>query len=217
MSEDLFDGLLELEEKFYGEGYSLGVEDGRRAGLVEGRLFGLEKGFEKYAAMGKLHGRSVVWAGRLPPPPSSRVVNVSRQEASDDQAQDQAPSLLQSELVKDTGEEPGLHQIQNQDSSGEIPLLPDNPRLEKHIRTLYALVEPSSLSTLNNEDSVSHFDDRFRRAEGKVRLIEKLIGEENKDAIGTEAASGGMGRGTGQVPQGGGGGIEDIRALQARH
>ena len=63
---DPFDDLLSLEDKFYKEGYDLGVSDGERAGRVEGRLFGLEKGFEKYAAMGRLHGRAIIWAGRLP-------------------------------------------------------------------------------------------------------------------------------------------------------
>ena len=63
---DPFDDLLSLEDKFHKEGYDLGITDGDREGLIEGRLFGLKQGFEKYAAMGKLHGRAMIWAGRLP-------------------------------------------------------------------------------------------------------------------------------------------------------
>ena len=63
---DLFENLLSLEDDFYREGFNLGVKDGKRAGLIDGRLFGLENGFEKYSTMGKLHGRAITWAGRLP-------------------------------------------------------------------------------------------------------------------------------------------------------
>ncbi|KAF2461247.1 hypothetical protein BDY21DRAFT_331532 [Lineolata rhizophorae] len=66
MEDDPFDELLGLEDRFYREGYDLGVADGSRAGRVEGRMLGLEKGFEKYAAMGALHGRAAVWSARLP-------------------------------------------------------------------------------------------------------------------------------------------------------
>ena len=64
--KDPFEDLLTLEDDFYAEGFNLGVKDGHRAGLIDGRLFGLENGFEKYSKMGKLHGRATVWAGRLP-------------------------------------------------------------------------------------------------------------------------------------------------------
>lgn len=63
--EDPFTSLLHLEEKYHAEGYALGVEDGARAGRIEGRTFGLEKGFEKFSALGQLGGRSAVWSARL--------------------------------------------------------------------------------------------------------------------------------------------------------
>ncbi len=218
MGEDPFDSLLELEEKFYSEGHSLGVEDGKRTGLVEGRIFGLEKGFEKYATIGKLHGRSVVWAGRLPPSPQdARGRNLPGEETSNPRGQGQASRTFESDKVQDFEEEKCLHQAPNQDSPSALPLLPNNPRLEKHIRTLYALVEPSSLSTANNEDSVSDFDDRFKRAEGKVRIIEKLIGEDNNDETINGPAFGLHGKGTGQRLKPGDGGIEDMSVLHARH
>jgi len=168
MDDDPFDNLLNLEDQYYREGYDLGVKDGSRAGLVEGRLFGIEKGFEKYAAMGRLHGQAIVWAGRLPTSPT------------EDEAARQHPD--EEHVMKPPGdtniETPGSKLNDKQaTSSSALPDLPATVRLEKHIRTLYALVEPSSLSTQNDEESVSQFDDRLKRAQGKVKIIEKLIGE----------------------------------------
>ena len=139
LSEDPFDSLLNLEDDFYNEGYDRGVTDGSRAGYLEGRRFGVEKGFEKFVSAARIHGRATVWAARLPPSsgePSAFGTN--------------------SALVR----------------------LPNNPRLVKHIQTLRALVDPSTLSIENNEDAVSEMDDRLNRAKAKVKVIEKIIGEE---------------------------------------
>jgi hypothetical protein len=135
---DDFDSLFNLEEEYYTEGYNLGVADGSRAGRIEGRLFGLEKGFEKFAAMGALAGRNAVWEARI----------------SD---QNSATTEKESEF--------------------KLPKLSGGARLQKHLQTLFALTEAESLSTENNEDSVSDFDDRLKRAEGKVKVIEKLVSE----------------------------------------
>jgi len=89
-----------------------------------------------------------------------------------------------------------LHQSGNEIVSG-IPHLPQNSRLEKHIATLYALTEVESLSTENNEEAVSDFDDRFKRAVSKTKVIENIIKErtvddnvddtrESKNAVGTQ-------------------------------
>ena len=164
MDDDLFDSLLGLEDQYYQEGYGLGIKDGTLAGLTEGRLFGLERGFEKYAAMGLLHGRSLVWAGRLPQP---------RAKANDD-ILSQASTIG---LV--SGDQ--QHDVLPVHGGGTLPALgtlnTGNARVEKHIRTLYALTETSSLSTVNDEASVSDFDDRLRRAQGKTKVIENSIGE----------------------------------------
>lgn len=172
--DDLFDGLLDLEETFYNEGYDQGMADGKRAGLIEGRFFGLERGFQKYAAMGQLHGRAVVWSARLPPLQAKNGVGI-----------DHNPDLLMS----DTDEQSKLESLregrgQNSpkpiDDTSELialPMLPENPRLEKHVRTLYALAEASSISTENTEDGVADFDDRLKRAEGKMKIIQRLTGE----------------------------------------
>ncbi|KAL9060562.1 MAG: hypothetical protein Q9206_000972 [Seirophora lacunosa] len=192
MATDPLDELFELEDTFYKEGYNLGVQDGSRAGQIEGRLFGLEKAFEKYTAMGKLHGRSVVWSGRLSSAPEAEL-----------------PSPTQSS----DGQDPETRKT----APDPLPPLPFNPRLEKHVRTLYALTEPASLSTENSEDAVSDFDDRLRRAEGKVKIIERFIGEETT-AITTAS---GVVDGTSRAGQHGivkrDGGIEDASVLQARH
>lgn len=151
-SHDPFDTLLSLEDQYYNEGYELGVVDGSRAGRIEGRVFGLEKGFEKFAAMGNLAGRCAVWEARLP----------DQMKANKDQSDRSAVS-----------KEP----IQVEESALSIPSLSANARLQKHLQTLSALTEAESLSTENNEESVSDFDDRLKRAEGKVKVVEKLIGE----------------------------------------
>lgn len=63
--EDLFSDVLHLEDKYHAEGFSLGSADGARAGRIEGRTFGLEKGFEKFSELGRLGGRAAVWSARL--------------------------------------------------------------------------------------------------------------------------------------------------------
>lgn len=146
--QDPFEVGLGLEDKYYAEGFALGEADGSRAGRVEGRIFGLERGFDKFFAMGAMHGRSAVWAGRLAQ---------NAQEAKKD-------------------EELGVEKKAKELS---LPPLADNARLEKHVRTLYALVEPESLSTENNEEAVSEFDDRFKRAGAKLKVVEKIVGEES--------------------------------------
>ena len=165
MDHDSLDDLLGLEDKFYNEGFNLGLKDGQRAGLIEGRFFGLEKGFEKYTSMGMLYGRSVVWASRLP----------------------------EKEKLQKTSSNVNMHANPagklNLSGSASLPEL-ENPRLEKHIRTLYALSEPGSLATDNSEEAVADFDDRFRRAEGKAKIIQKLIGEDNFEAGDSEAKGG---------------------------
>jgi len=64
--DDPFDSLLSLEQQYHTEGYNLGYADGSKAGRIEGRVFGLEKGFEKFAELGRLNGRAAVWQARLP-------------------------------------------------------------------------------------------------------------------------------------------------------
>ncbi|KAI9715997.1 MAG: hypothetical protein M1812_005631 [Candelaria pacifica] len=216
MAEDPFDSLLGLEDKFYEEGYQLGVADGSQAGRIEGRVFGLERGFEKYAAMGKLHGRSAVWAGRLPRAAGQgSQTEQSRGMITNHHTQ----SLKQSE--SDLSEE-HAERKEAEVSGTRLSSLPENIRLAKHIQTLYALVEPASLSTQNSEESVSDFDDRLKRAMAKIKVIEKLVGEAGLDN--DESGSAGLealdGHGKNEKLAGKSeeeGNIEDISALKARH
>lgn len=174
-NSDPFDDLINLEEKFYSEGYALGEAEGSKAGRIEGRVFGLEKGFEKFMEAGRLHGRSVVWAGRFPHHEGSTTTNKT---------------------------------TPNQQST--LPSLSNNPRLEKHIRVLYALSEPASLSTDNTEEAVSDFDDRLKRAHAKIKIIERLVGE---DSPSTGNLAHQVGGGQASADQN----IEDVDILKARH
>lgn len=142
---DPFEDVLNLEENFYSEGYQQGLKDGAQAGKIEGRSFGMQKGFEKFLESGRLAGKAVVWANRMP----------SR-----------------------TGE------------SCTLPQLSGNARLDKNISTIYALVEPDTLSTDNSDEAVQDFDDRVRRAQGKAKIVERMVGgggghkrETSKEAV----------------------------------
>ena len=209
--QDPFDSLLTIEDTFYKEGYDLGISDGNRAGLIEGRFFGLEKGFEKYASIANLHGRAVVWTGRLPVSRDTAVND--NQDASAADMDNRVKNL--SVLDSNKGVQPQAGTLPGRTMS---PALPVNMRLEKHIRTLYALTEPESLSTNNDENSVSEFDDRFNRARGKLKVIEKMTGDTGSQGISGHSPldMSGLDPEFGKVTKGDGG-IEDISSLHARH
>jgi hypothetical protein len=205
MDEDPFDSLLGLEDKFYSEGYQLGLADGTRAGHIEGRVFGLEKGFEKFIEMGKLHGRSLVWASRLAQ--GQKIVDQVAKKGS------VAGGEKAGNETSDTALPGNLEAARNEDNQHSIlPPLPVNPRLEKQLKTFYALVEVESLSTQNNEDDVADFDDRLKRALGKAKIVEKMAGEdgsveERKLQAGGLSSSQAIADGS----------IEDASVLHARH
>ncbi len=64
--------------------------------------------------------------------------------------------------------------------SEQLPRLPSNPRLERNIRSLLALLEPGTLSVENTDEAVNDFDDRLKAARGKVKIIEKMVGEDGE-------------------------------------
>ncbi|KAI4267253.1 MAG: hypothetical protein L6R38_008336 [Xanthoria sp. 2 TBL-2021] len=173
MSSDPLDQLLELENTFYKEGYDLGVQDGSRTGRIEGRLFGLTSAFEKYSAMGNLHGRSIIWSAKFSAP---QLASNSEDLANDHDAL--ATNALPEKSSKSSRNFKPAGTSLSSSSASSLPQVPHNPRLEKHIRTLYALTEPASLSTDNTEDAVSDFNDRLKRADGKAKIIEKLLDED---------------------------------------
>jgi len=148
---DPFDDLLNLEEQFYDQGYAEGKADGAKAGRIEGRSVGMSQGFAKFVESGRLYGKALVWANRLPA----------------------AQTLSKSEAPAITGAEPSSPAQR----TCILPPLAANPRLEKNVRTLYALVEPDTFSTENTDEAVDDFDDRVKRAQGKAKIVEKMVGE----------------------------------------
>ncbi|KAM7207576.1 DUF1715 domain containing protein [Naviculisporaceae sp. PSN 640] len=163
MATDPFEDILDLEEQFYQEGYKQGQEDGVTAGRSEGRSLGLEKGFQKFAEAGMLFGKAIVWANRLPA--------VKAGQAANDASKAEAESTAASTGETKPNETHGSSQEFN------LPSLPRNARLEKHITTLYALVEADTLSTENTDEAVNDFDDRIKRAQGRAKMIERIVGE----------------------------------------
>lgn len=152
MSADPLDEVLDLEARFYSQGYAQGLEDGAQAGRIEGRALGMEKGYDKFLEAGRLAGMAVVWANRLPPPPSQ-----ARADGRDACA---------------------------------LPRLPANARLRKNVGALYAFVEPETLSTTNTDEAVQDFDDRVRRAQGKLRVVERMAGASAAREYAKEASPG---------------------------
>ncbi|KAI0833170.1 DUF1715-domain-containing protein [Hypoxylon sp. FL0890] len=159
-SDDPFDDILNLEEQYYKEGYDEGYKDGAEAGRIEGRSVGMKKGFEKFLEAGRLQSKAIVWANRIPnfqkkPAPSTS----SQQEPLPE------PSYS-SQDEKDPESEPEM-----------LPPLNSNARLEKNIIMLYGMVEPGTLSTTNDDESVNDFDSRIKGAQGRVKMIERAVGE----------------------------------------
>jgi hypothetical protein len=62
-----------------------------------------------------------------------------------------------------------------------LPPLANNSRLEKNISLLYALVEPDTLSTANTDEAVQDFDDRVKRAQGKAKIVERMVTPGGRD------------------------------------
>ncbi|KAL9007292.1 MAG: hypothetical protein Q9180_009713, partial [Flavoplaca navasiana] len=148
MSSDPLDELLDLENTFYKEGYDLGIQDGSRTGRIEGRLFGLTSAFEKFSTMGSLHGRSVIWSARLSAPPL--------RPEQEDLANDRSALATDGHAIgspKSHKEAGPAGTSSSKTSSSTLPQEPHKSRLQKHIRTVYALTEPASISTDNTEES----------------------------------------------------------------
>ena len=210
MDDDPFDSLLGLEDQYYRDGYDLGLKDGSRAGLIEGRLFGLEKGFDRYATMGKLHGQAIVLA--------TRVLNDKEENGG---VRMHYPSKNQGDTSIVTPMDMHSQEVNSKKKQEKartpLPSLSSHTRLEKHVRTLNALVEPSSLSTANSEDSISQFDDRLKRAEGKSKIIEKMIGEPKHDVFKAQVVSLASSATLGREAERASSSIEDAMGLHARH
>ncbi|AEO57065.1 hypothetical protein MYCTH_2302812 [Thermothelomyces thermophilus ATCC 42464] len=199
-SGDPFDTLLTLEDQFYTEGYNQGMADGLVAGRTEGRQLGLERGFQKFVEAGRMQGRAIVWANRLrlgrghgrgQGAHHGAVGSANPAEeagAGGAQARDGAAGEGDRGGVGRGSGGGGDREEEEKKNNGEgtapppaaelsLPPLPDNPRLRKHVTTLYALAETESLSTENTDEAVDDFDDRLRRAQGRFKVIERMTGE----------------------------------------
>ena len=162
MADGPLDGLLNLEENYYQEGYALGEADGTHAGLVEGKLFGVEKGFEKAMNMGRLSGKAEVWRRRFTattasPSHPAPMSSSSKQEISTEQMR--------------TG--PALNAL----SVNGLAPLAANARLGKHIENLLSTTNSTSLSSTNSDEAVAEFDERLAKAIAKAKVISNIIGE----------------------------------------
>ena len=149
MAADPFEGLFSVEDDLYEEGYRLGQADGLQAGRLEGRAFGIEKGFEKFVAMGRVQGQSAILSARLR---TASEATASREIQS-------------------------LSVMPESSSRSTLPPLPENARLEKHVASLGAMADPRSVSTRNTEDAVSNFDDRLKRLVAKIKVVERMVGQ----------------------------------------
>ncbi|KAK8089216.1 hypothetical protein PG997_004177 [Apiospora hydei] len=177
MASDPFDDVLNLEDQYYDQGYKLGYDDGFQAGKIEGRSVGLKKGYEKFMEAGRLQSKAVIWANRIP--------NMQKAAQTKGNAAANKAALSQ--------QSPGGAQSQDLDSSSmtHLPSISSsNARLEKNITSLYALVEPGTLSTENTDEAVNDFDDRFKRAQGKLKIVERGVGEESEKASTEKGAAG---------------------------
>ncbi|KAL2011805.1 hypothetical protein VTN00DRAFT_4523 [Thermoascus crustaceus] len=200
MAHDLLDSLLDLEERFYKEGYDLGVADGAQAGYTEGSVFAVEKGFEKLREMGKLYGKALVWAQRLADSQASKQDRTRAAETDGKRAPTDEETRGADELL-----------IQPSVCEG-MPSLPESSRLAKNIRSLLELVDPAAFSMENTEEAVSDIDERLKAASMKAKLIQRALGE-REDTSDINPRSGKdpqvLGDGTGS--------IEDISSLSIRH
>ncbi|EEH46191.1 uncharacterized protein PADG_02341 [Paracoccidioides brasiliensis Pb18] len=226
MDHDLLDSLLDLEEGFYKEGYDLGVRDGARAGYSEGSVFAVEKGFEKFQEMGRLYGKAIIWAKRLPgdhglllrPSPPTGAAAAAAAAAAEAEAD--GSDNTTAAAIASTAQTPPLERkdISKSRITGTpipslpaLPALPSNPRLQKQIALVLSLVDPLSLSLQNSEDAVADFDERLKKAASKAKVIERVLGEQSGDSYSYSSSSHREGnRGAA------GGNIEDIGPLPER-
>ncbi|KAI1335400.1 DUF1715-domain-containing protein [Xylariaceae sp. FL0016] len=174
--DDLFDDVLNLEEQAYQEGYEQGRQDGAEAGRIEGLSVGLKKGFEKFFEAGRLQSKALIWANRLPNFQTRESVEV------------RLP--LEGQTVQPQhGEERKENEDLNTREMEICKLTPlnSNPRLARNVAMLYGLVEPGTLSTRNEDEDVNDFDGRMKGAQGKLRMIERVVGETNEKSAASQS------------------------------
>ena len=181
--DDPFDDLLTLEDTLYTTAHNQGIADGARAGRIEGRIFGLEKGFEKFAALGELHGRGAVWGARISARAARAAEPTSTTITTSSFTQPEEPSIkVEKDSSNRSSATPPPHP-----KAKIIKQLPQihhtSTRLQSNISLLYHLTDPLTFSTSNTEVDVGDFDDRFKRAGAKTKVVERIIGETSTTAV----------------------------------
>ena len=166
MADDLLGDLLDLEEGFYKEGFEAGIADSEYAGTLEGKLFGIEKGYDKALELGKLHGRALVWQRR-------------QQDAVTKSSESSAAVGLE----KPPSNPGDLHV-----AFSSMTSLPKTSRLEKNIESLILLSDPKNLPTDNSDESVSQMEDAIVKSKAKAKMIAIAAGEP-LDAAATSTGS----------------------------
>jgi hypothetical protein len=150
---DPFDNLLELENEYYQEGYDAGVADSKYAGMIEGKVFGIEKGYEKATELGKINGRALIWQERYKSKlPGPEGLQVSQQS-----------SISESSALADI--------IRG------LPRLSDTTRLQKHVESLLSASDGSNIAKDNSDDAVTDFDEKIARSKAKAKVIANITGE----------------------------------------
>lgn len=182
LTDDLdFDTLLSLESTFYETGYTQGHQDGLRQSQFESRVFGVEQGYLKGVAMGRMVARARLWKARL------EVVR--QQEGRPLQNRPQRSSLYEgsgsdttSEVAETIAKASNAADDDKEALDLSLPPLQANERLqktlEKHVEKLLVYVDPSTLSPANTDDDVADYDDRLKKAQAKMKVIERLVGED---------------------------------------
>lgn len=164
-----FDNLLNLEDQYYQEGLELGIADGQKAGRIEGRLFGIEKGFEKFFFTGEMNGRASFLFQQIPSePPSAEAAGSTHLEAEEKNAKLKALLERFEEVVQQAA-------ANNIRVRAEEEVEDHGQRLTKQIISLFDLTDPATLSSLNTEEAIDDFDERKRRAKAKLIMIDQAL------------------------------------------
>lgn len=149
MCDQTFAEVLLLEQEFFEKAYEEGKSDGEAAGKLEGREIGVNYGFEKFLKLGRLHGKSLILGNRIFVPQYS-LGEVSEESQTSSYFEPTPASCL-------------------------LKPLHNSQKALKHIKDLHKLVDPKTLSFENDEDAISDFNDRLKKANNKERLIKVLI------------------------------------------
>ncbi|KEF56719.1 uncharacterized protein A1O9_06909 [Exophiala aquamarina CBS 119918] len=161
MASDPFDELLDIENNYYKEGYDAGVVDSTYAGLVEGKVFGVEKGYEKALELGKHRGRALVWQRRLG---LSNASGEALREVTTSSAGTPTASTLSDAAM--------MRQV-----CQTLPRLSTNARLQRHVEALSIAADPASVAKDNSDEAVTEFDERIAKARAKAKVIATIVGE----------------------------------------